>query len=76
MTAHPALWQCTAAGKSGALHARGLTDRRGRLLSKLDCQQRARLAQLYQLAHSNGDFQGVLARKSESDQRRPIANRL
>ena len=34
------------------------------------------LAQLYQLAHSNGDFQGVLGRKSESDQRRPIANRL
>jgi len=34
------------------------------------------LAQLYQLAHLNGDFQGGLARKSESDQRRPIANRL
>jgi hypothetical protein len=34
------------------------------------------LAQLYQLAHSNSDFKGVLARKSESDQRRPIANRL
>src|SRR5260221_2297510 len=27
------------------------------------------LAQLYQLAHSNGDFQGVPARKRESDQR-------
>jgi hypothetical protein len=35
-----------------------------------------RLAQLYQLARSNGDFQGVSARKSESNQRRPIANRL
>ncbi len=34
------------------------------------------LAQLYQLAHSNGDFQGVPARKRESDQRRPIVNRL
>jgi transposase len=35
----------------------------------------ARLTQLYQLAHSNGDFQGVLGRKSESDQRRPIYSR-
>src|SRR5712671_4635296 len=34
------------------------------------------LAQLYQLARSNGDFQGVPARKRESDQRRPIVNRL
>jgi hypothetical protein len=34
------------------------------------------LAQLYQLAHSNGDFQGVPARKRESDQWRAIANRL
>jgi hypothetical protein len=34
------------------------------------------LTQLYQLAHWNGDFQGVPARKRESDQRRPIANRL
>ena len=34
------------------------------------------LTQLYQLAHSNGDFRGVPARKRESIQRRPIANRL
>jgi tripartite-type tricarboxylate transporter receptor subunit TctC len=34
------------------------------------------LAQLYQLAHSNGDFPGVPARKRESDQWRAIANRL
>ena len=34
------------------------------------------LAQLYQLAPSNSDFYGAPARKRESNQRRPIANRL
>jgi hypothetical protein len=34
------------------------------------------LAQLYQLAPSNGNFRGSQAQKRESNQRRPIADRL
>ncbi len=34
------------------------------------------LAQLYQLAPSNGNFLGVPAQKRESNQQPPIANRL
>ncbi len=37
---------------------------------------RASLAQLYQLAPSNGNFLGVPAQKRESNQQPPIANRL